>query len=208
MERQRGAKPNCRIVGRDRGGDVFRVHSRQSKLTTDPCQPKLTPRGLGTIDTQSRGSRVALAAAWTGHLCPHRVRRHAPPLTLGRAIDPTQTGGLASRGLRGSWRLAIRTAPSTRGRVVLLARTRCTTPGPCDALRFATSAHQVLASSRLTLGSMQKFGDARRLPDPRTPGRVDAALVAVDGFGSRSAASRSGSRAVVAGASTNRQRLN
>jgi hypothetical protein len=80
---------------------------RGTRLTTDVCQPKLTPRGLGTIGIQSRASRVALAGAWTGRVRPHQVRRHAPPLTLGRAFGHTETGGLASRGTQGSSQMPI-----------------------------------------------------------------------------------------------------
>ena len=42
MERQRGAKPNCRVIRRDILAELFDVHACQFRLTSLVCQPKLT----------------------------------------------------------------------------------------------------------------------------------------------------------------------
>ena len=42
MERQRGAKPSCRVIRREIHAELFEVHVCQFKLTSRLCQSKLT----------------------------------------------------------------------------------------------------------------------------------------------------------------------
>src|SRR5579862_8375813 len=42
MERQRGAKPNCRVVRRETHAQFFDLHACQYRLTPLSCQSKLT----------------------------------------------------------------------------------------------------------------------------------------------------------------------
>jgi hypothetical protein len=42
MERQRGAKPDCRVIRREIHAEFFEIHACQFRLTILICQPKLT----------------------------------------------------------------------------------------------------------------------------------------------------------------------
>ena len=56
MERQRGAKPNCRVIRREIHAESLDVHACQFRLTWLSCQPKLTQQiaTRSASDGQSR----------------------------------------------------------------------------------------------------------------------------------------------------------
>jgi|HubBroStandDraft_6_1064221.scaffolds.fasta_scaffold1301014_1 hypothetical protein len=71
MERQRGAKPNCRVLQREIHAELCDAHACQFGLTSVMCQLKLTqqiatpecPQAAGYGRTQSRRAEFAAARA-------------------------------------------------------------------------------------------------------------------------------------------------
>jgi hypothetical protein len=58
MERQRGAKPNCRVIGGEVPAELLDVHACQFELTSVICQSKLTrPGGCLTRPAAGEGKQ-------------------------------------------------------------------------------------------------------------------------------------------------------
>jgi hypothetical protein len=72
MERQRGAKPNCRVIRREIHADFFDVHACQFRLTPWLCQPKLTQL------QPHQGYTLTLNGEPLARMVPIRRRRAVP----------------------------------------------------------------------------------------------------------------------------------
>jgi hypothetical protein len=63
MERQRGAKPDCRVIRRDIHAELLDVHACQFRLTSLVCQFKLTRRAAAPECPDGRAEDAIL---WLG----------------------------------------------------------------------------------------------------------------------------------------------
>ena len=115
MERQRGAKPDCRVIRREIHAELFDVHVRQYRLTLLICQPKLTqqiahtrmsrlPCDVWEVDV--RGLWIEEYEGWLIHkqpISPDRLRLSktgSSPITM--TITSTNVTERSSRPPRSS----------------------------------------------------------------------------------------------------------
>jgi hypothetical protein len=96
MERQRGAKPNCRVIRREIRAERFDVHACQYRLTSLICQPKLTQQIATPECPRCRASTWASRRCNSAKATPERTatKRKNTPKPADALLVAIELGGI------------------------------------------------------------------------------------------------------------------